>query len=711
MSERQFRRNYGDYDKKYYVNAVELAQKMIFDFVRDYFGDEKLNEVKKVIDNFPIHYFDAASFRQKQVTNKDAIMDDFFTEAYVDSMQMNLPKRYTKVFAPDLIAYDTAIITTIHEYGHILRRINSKYGSMFEEGFVTIFAEACYTNYKLKTESNFSPNEINISNDGSYAKAESQVRAILYFLNQKNLDISLIGEYIFGNENKFISKCVELFGEEFTRYFHLANSSKDQYYNDYNDEINNSEILLVNILSNYINNKSHLENNRFLYRNNSLTLSKSISKSNIDSTTEEDNIKHQRHIENTKYALDEENEEKQERMRRIREYVFKKCNLDGKRKDEIYDIILDICMEYIKRNTSNKIENKIFIQELKSYIPRLDEIVDIFRTLRANGIINLDFSDLKDNNFSYDNIYHSLKNAYAKLQKGKLENIKNSFDYCNSRDSLLNIVNNLNIDNDIVKINDVFPNYSNFVKYVLVVEKEIPEVFDSNIKGYNSIYEAILKMYLLHQEKELNESKRLENEYKDDVTKLDKQFRVIENSNEFEASVQIDEKQQNILNSLNTKIDEVDKNNKSNEDERNSLYSEHSRLKNKNFIIRLFQRKKIRDIEIQIKEIEDKIEKCNDNIKELENDISNVKKKIKDNENSLLEKYGISISEYKDLLYEINSNNLTEEEITKKVLEINKKIQSLNIQEKEKEIQDIYVSNNTILNREVVIQQDNNFKK
>lgn len=158
-------------------------------------------------------------------------------------------------------------------------------------------------------------------------------------------------------------------------------------------------------------------------------------------------------------------------------------------------------------------------------------------------------------------------------------------------------------------------------------------------------------------------------------------------------------------------INKENENNKSNEEERNRLYSEQTKLKNKNFIIRLFQRKKVKDIEIKIKEIESKIQKSIDNIKELENDISDVKKKIKDNENSLLEKYGISISEYKTLLDEISKDNLTEEEIAKRILEIQKKIQALNIRDREKEIQDIYEKNSVILNNENVIEQDNNLKK
>lgn len=712
MSDRQFRRKYIDYDEKYYVNAKEAAQKMIFDFVRDYFGKEKLNEVKKVIDNFPVHYFDRTSFRKKQLDNKDIITDEFITEAYVDASQLNLPKNYTRVYSASLIEYETAIITTIHEYGHILRRINSKYGSLFEEGFVTIFAEACYTYSKLKSGINYDPNEINVSSDGNYFKAESQVRAILYFLNQKKLDISLIGEYIFGDENKFANKCAEIFGKEFIDYFKLANSNKDQYYNDYSDEKNNSEILLINLLSKFINNNSYLRNNnKFLYRKDSLTLSKSISKSNIKPTTEEGKLKYQEHRKVAEYALNEENEEKREKARRIREYVLKKCSLEGKNKSEIYDVIVDICMEYIKRYSSDIIENKIFIQELKSYIPKLEEIIDIFRVLRSNGVMNLDFNNLDNNIITYDNIYNSLKDTYSEFKINKEREVSHIFDKCISKADLLKTIGDLKSYSGIIDVDTIFYNYSNFVKYVEIMEKDIPETFNSNSNGYNFIYEAILRMYLLHQEKALSDLKKLENDYKEETLKLDKQFRVIENSADFKISIQMDVELHDKLNSLNTKLDSEEKNNKDNDEQRNNLYKVHSKLKNKNFIIRLFQRKKIKNIEMQIKEFESKIDDCNSHIKGIENDISNVKQKIKDNEKALLDKYGISISEYKSLLDEIKNEDLTEEEITKKILEIQRQIQALNIQNLEKEIQDIYINNSSILNSAEIIQNRDNLTK
>ena len=712
MNDSQIRKKYIDYNEKDYVNAVKIGQDMILEFVRDYFGGEKLIEVKSAINNYPIYFFDEEKYKKNQREHLDDIVKQDIALAYVSNTTVCFPNNFTKISKKDM-SYDTVISAVIHEYGHVLRKMNSNYGNLFEEGFVTIFAEACITHHRMKGNSNYNPNDIyNLSGSKNYFKAESQVRSILYFLNQKNLDISLLGEYIFGDEDKFINKCVELFGDEFAHYFKIANSDKDEYYNNYTDEKNNSELVLIDILSNYIGYNQNIENNnKTLYRKESETVAKSIAKSDYKPKNEKDMIAYQKYVNIAEFAWKEEREDNLAREETIKDYVFKKCSLSGKNKNEIYDIVLGICIEYIKRSSSDRVENKMFIQELKSFIPNLEKIVDMIRTLRSNGVMNLDFNDLDNNNITYDSIYDSLKMTYDNFKDNKSKEIKEQFDKCKTKNALFKTIDNIELYKNIVDINTIFPNYSNFVKYVKTVEKEIPEVFDNSINGYNSIYKAVLEMYLLYKEKELTESKRLESEYASVATKLDKQFRIIENSEDFKSATQIGNEQQDNLNYLNNKIDVENKNNKINEEERNRLYLEHSKLKNKNFIVRLFQRKKIKNIENEIKEIESKIQKSIDNIKELENDISNVKKKIKDNENSLLEKYGISISEYKTLLDEISKDNLTEEEIAKRVLEMQKKIQALNIQDREKEIQDIYEKNSVILNNENVIEQDNNLKK
>lgn len=55
MNDGQIRRKYIDYNERDYVNAVKIGQDMIFEFVRDCFGEEKLIEVQSAINNYPIH--------------------------------------------------------------------------------------------------------------------------------------------------------------------------------------------------------------------------------------------------------------------------------------------------------------------------------------------------------------------------------------------------------------------------------------------------------------------------------------------------------------------------------------------------------------------------------------------------------------------------------------------------------------------------------
>lgn len=99
------------------------------------------------------------------------------------------------------------------------------------------------------------------------------------------MDINLLGEYIFGNQNVFKQKCIQIFGEEFSGYFDLANSSKDQYYNDYDVVNQSSEIMLTNILKNYISKngldlKQYWDSNHLLLYNRQYTIWRKYKSSN-----------------------------------------------------------------------------------------------------------------------------------------------------------------------------------------------------------------------------------------------------------------------------------------------------------------------------------------------------------------------------------------------------------------------------------------------
>lgn len=113
--------------------------------------------------------------------------------------------------------------TIIHEYAHQFRQVDLQYGNLFEEASASIFAEMCINYSKVKN--NEQNNELfNMLTSVDYRKAESQVRGILYVLKQKNMDISMMTEYILGDENRFKQVCIQMFGNSFDNYFNQANN-------------------------------------------------------------------------------------------------------------------------------------------------------------------------------------------------------------------------------------------------------------------------------------------------------------------------------------------------------------------------------------------------------------------------------------------------------------------------------------------------------
>ena len=85
---------------------------------------------------------------------------------------------------------------------------------MFEEASASIFAEMCINYSKVKNHD--SKNKLfNMLTSVDYQRAESQVRAILYTLKQRNMEISMMTEYILGDENKFKQVRIDIFGGSF----------------------------------------------------------------------------------------------------------------------------------------------------------------------------------------------------------------------------------------------------------------------------------------------------------------------------------------------------------------------------------------------------------------------------------------------------------------------------------------------------------------
>ena len=186
-------------------SVVTLAQSKIIELLSDFSNKRTLAQATQIFSACPITL--ETIDIQKNEFGKTTQVGGYATPDKIIISQSDIQK----LDLNDQQALDNAIGTIIHEYAHKFRQVNSKYGNLFEEASASIFAEMCINYSKVKN--NEQNNELfNMLTSVDYQKAESQVRGILYALKQKNIDISMMTEYILGDENRFKQVCVKIFG-------------------------------------------------------------------------------------------------------------------------------------------------------------------------------------------------------------------------------------------------------------------------------------------------------------------------------------------------------------------------------------------------------------------------------------------------------------------------------------------------------------------
>ena len=441
--------------------------------------------------------------------NKDEIYDRRNIGGYASKEGIFIPDKYTRYNTDAEFDEDVTLSTIIHEYAHRLRSANSKYGMMFEEGFATIFAEACIIHYKIKEQmknrETITRPSVYTDTSFEYQKAESQVIAILYVLNQKGMDIDLIGEYIFGDQNVFKQKCIQIFGDEFSRYFEQANS--------YNDDYTIQEDLLINILKDYIcknglDLKKYWETNSLLlYNRNSSTLMKSIVAAGETAFKESDKKEYKLCEHNAKTFMDDEQSEREGRITRIRKIVEERYNISGKSKEEIYNILERLCSDYIQGKNSDNKENLILNDEIRRIFPKIEEFIEKFLALRQYTTSSAILENLELENVSYSSIYE-----YISLQL-IIKRAENIFKNCTGREDLMNKIYELQRYEQIMDLNQILPNYTDFVQFINEIKQQIPDEFSKDqIWDYKTIYDKVLNLYITKKMQELTQNKSKEKE-------------------------------------------------------------------------------------------------------------------------------------------------------------------------------------------------------
>lgn len=379
---------------------VRIAQSYVLLYLKEYTPQESIDNVENLFMNCPVMLKTlnngTSEFGKTSQIGGFAQTDKIvISEKDIEHTNLNNESELNKMLG-----------TIIHEYAHKIRALSNQYGEMFEESFASIFAEVCINNARIKLneqQKNMEPFEM--LNSVNYQRYESQVRALLYILKQHNLDQKLISEYIAGNQDNFIQICIQVFGEEFKEYFDSISSRNNS----------NSEQLIVELITNYIKQKglnisNYWHNNNKLNEDNlyfrgSPTLAKAVINSRIDSFSQNDQEYYRYYESSVDVADESEKVVSQERINRIRNIIEEKFSLKGKSIEEIYDTIIDLCSAYIQHQNKDDEESKIFINEIKIFVPDIEDFKNKFIKLRVAGVDTSIFDGLDINSITYSDIY------------------------------------------------------------------------------------------------------------------------------------------------------------------------------------------------------------------------------------------------------------------------------------------------------------------
>ena len=691
--------------------AVRKAQELILNFVKNNFSEDKYNAVLNVLNNCPVYVVDKSNL-QSQTRQNDDILDRENVGGYATEDGIFIPENLTKYNYnySDGFEADVVLSTIIHEYAHKLRRINSQDGNMFEEGFATVFAEACIMYSKINNmsfeNSQIAQPNVYTNTSEKYKKAESQVKSILLILNQIGIDIQMIGEYIFGDEEVFISKCSEVFGEEFINYFKLSNSRQDQYYNDYENTEMNSETKLVKLISSYIKSKGiSLEkrfdrNNILLYNRNSPTFERGV----VGAGREAFSLEDERYFKIFENSVNIEREKEQtisnERKERIQKIINEKFSLTGKNSKDIYELIIDLGGEYFNRCNSDRIENKIYISELKKIIPNLEELIQDFNSLRRYNGDNNFFEDISLEQLSFSAIHNKIKDELKKcIEKEKQETITNimkSFNACDNKHTLSELLNNINKDNNNIELNNILPDFNSFIVYFNDIKDKLPEKLDiDDVINYNSIYQYILNFYILKKEVELNELHKIDEELSSVYNDINKTIAIMNNTDLYSETKQIINTNSDIISQKEEDKAKLENDNNNNREKRNQLVHEIDKINKRNFIIRFFTRNKKKVIFNKISDLDKKINDDSTAIETLQSEINQLKVEISSTEKRIIDVCGVNLKDFESMLLDINNNGITQEQLLQQIEEIKKKKQSLNLNQREMELENLYIKRNS----------------
>lgn len=389
--------------------CVELAQSYILDFLKDYIGPERISEIVNMFKNTPVVLEGLESkntFGRTQNAGGVARLDEIVINT-PDIEYLNMENEYE---------LNNVLGTIIHEYAHKIRAINNKYGRMFEEAFASIFAEVCVNRARLKSNDKINVEVFSMLESYDYRKAESQVCAVLYILEQYGLDLSSIVEYIAGDQGKFLQTCAKIFGDDFINYYNSVL--------DYSKDNQETEKNLIDIIVKYIDEKGlnieyyhqkgHYLSERQLYIQRNPTLSLAIVKAGKENFSNQSENSYRCFEYAAKIEQENNSLPNQISIERIRQYISDHFTLENKSADEILDTVLDLCSMYIQQKNMGHKDSKIFISEITKTIPFIEDFTNKYAELRQNRIDYKIVEDINLDGITYFDLYSKMTELLKK---------------------------------------------------------------------------------------------------------------------------------------------------------------------------------------------------------------------------------------------------------------------------------------------------------
>lgn len=211
------RENYrGDITSQVIKDNIEESKYIIYQFVRNNFGEEEADLVENLLKNIPMYI----SYSPEDQDRINGCYVPFCNEIY-------LVNDYVKRSMGTI----DIMHTIIHECAHAISYKISKgfrINTVIEESFVNIFAEMCINDYYqrgdiIKTISKKENNEFKnygyYNRHRSYFKEGIFTRSMMYLSRVDGSEMDLFKEYFFGSKKIFLKELIDLYDRDILDIF------------------------------------------------------------------------------------------------------------------------------------------------------------------------------------------------------------------------------------------------------------------------------------------------------------------------------------------------------------------------------------------------------------------------------------------------------------------------------------------------------------